>query len=346
MGTREPYSVFWEANRMLKRILLALGALLILLLAVAVLGPFLISRATMQPQGEARDAATPESRFLTIPFAGTAGLPIHYLERGPGDGREGPTFVLLHGFTLNSFTWGPVLDAFAARGRTIAYDQPPYGLSAKPVPGDWTGANPYDKAAAIDQLFAVMDGLGVARAILVGSSSGGTLALEAALARPERVQALVLIAPWVYAQRPTLPTWLADLPQMRRLSLLIGRKLGANTLLGLSFAEPQAITPERQELARLHARMAGWDLAWGELLNHSLTTPVDVGERLASVKQPVLLVTGERDRLVPPEDTKRVASALPRAELATLSNCGHVPHEECSNPFLEIVAPWLDRLEP
>jgi pimeloyl-ACP methyl ester carboxylesterase len=328
---------------MLRRTLLALGALLILLLLAVALGPFLIPTETIQPSGEARDAATPEGRFLTIPFAGTSGLPIHYIERGPEDGAPGPVFLLLHGFTLNSFTWNAVLDAFAVRGRTLAYDQPPYGLSAKPIPGDWTGLNPYDKAAALEQLFAVMDGLGVDRAVLVGSSSGGTLALEAALARPERVQALVLIAPWVYAQRPTLPAWLADLPQMRRLSLLIARKLGASTLLRLSYANPEAITPERMDLARIHTRMARWDLAWGELLNHSLTTPVDVGKRLAAVKQPVLLVTGERDRLVPPEDTRRVAAALPGAELRVLDGCGHVPHEECPGPFLEALGPWLDQ---
>ena len=97
---------------MLRRALLALGALLILVILVAALGPFLISRETIQPWGEARDAATPESSFLTVPFAGTSGLPIHYIERGPGDAGAGPVFLLLHGFTLNSFTWHAVLDAF------------------------------------------------------------------------------------------------------------------------------------------------------------------------------------------------------------------------------------------
>ena len=347
-GVRQSVYALRKANRMLRRVLLALAALLILLIVIAALGPFLISPQTIQPEGRAEDAATAESRFLTIPFAGTPGLPIHYLERGPNGGpgtrAGGASFLLLHGFTLNAFTWDPVLDAFAARGRTIAYDQPPYGLSAKPAAGDWSGANPYDKAAAIKQLFALMDELGVGRAVLVGSSSGGTLALEAALTRPERIAALILVAPWVYAQRPTLPAWLADLPQMRRLSLLIGRKLGANTLLRLSFADPQAISAERMDLARIHTRTAGWDLAWGELLDHSLTSPVDVGERLSRVTQPVLLITGDQDRLVAPGDTRRVAAAQPRAELVVLPGCGHVPHEECTAAFLDAVSPWLDRL--
>jgi pimeloyl-ACP methyl ester carboxylesterase len=130
---------------------------------------------------------------------------------------------------------------------------------------------------------------------------------------------------------------------MRRLSLLIARKLGASTLLRLSYADPEKLTVERLDLARIHTRVARWDLAWGELLNHSLTTPVDVGERLRALTQPVLLVTGDQDRLVPPADTERVAAALPNAGLEVLPGCGHVPYEECSARFLEAVGPWLDQ---
>ncbi len=73
---------------------------------------------------------------------------------------------------------------------------------------------------------------------------------------------------------------------------------------------------------------------------------MDVGERISSVKQPVLLITGGRDRLVPPADTERVAAALTSAELKVIPECGHLPHEECPGPFLETVGPWLDRLGP
>ncbi|MFN2168505.1 MAG: alpha/beta fold hydrolase, partial [Anaerolineae bacterium] len=217
-------------------------------------------------------------------------------------------------------------------------------LSAKPLRGDWSGENHYAKDAAIAQLFAVMDALGVQRAILVGNSSGGTLALEAALTRPDRVQALILIAPWVYAKRPTLPRWLAGLPQMRRLSLLIGRKLGAKTLLGFSYAHPERVSPERQRLASIHTRMAGWDLAWAELLNRSLSSHVDVGQRLASIRQPAIVITGDGDKLVPMADTKRVSAVLPGATLVVLTDCGHVPQEECPRAFMEAVGAWLESL--
>lgn len=326
---------------MLRRLVQVLGALVVLAIGAAVVVPLLISDDTVQPQGTAREAATAESRFATLPFAGTPGIEIHYLDRpGPGGASE-PAFLLLHGFTFNSFTWDQTLDGFGALGRTVAYDQIPYGLSAKPLAGDWTGENPYAKESAIAQVFATMDTLGLPKAILVGNSSGGTLALEAALARPERVAGLVLIAPWVYAQRQTMPAWVGNLPQLQRLSLFIGRKLGDPTLVRYSYAHPERVTPERQALATIHKRMANWDLAWGALLDRSLSSPVNVSERLDRAQLPVLVVTGDKDKLVKVEDTRRVAETLPRATLAVLPDCGHAPQEECPRAFMAAVSDWL-----
>jgi pimeloyl-ACP methyl ester carboxylesterase len=101
------------------------------------------------------------------------------------------------------------------------------------------------------------------------------------------------------------------------------------------------VTPERQALATIHKRMAGWDLAWGALLDRSLSSPVDVSERLDRVQLPVLVVTGDKDKLVKLDDTRRVAETLPRATLAVLPDCGHAPQEECPQAFMAAVSDWL-----
>ncbi|WP_295393667.1 alpha/beta hydrolase [uncultured Thiodictyon sp.] len=325
---------------MLKRLVQVFGVLLVLAIGAAAIVPLLIPAGTVQPTGSARAAATPDSRFLTIPFPGTAGLDIHYLER-PAAGPDARAFLLLHGFTFNSFTWGAVLDPLAKLGRTVAYDQIPYGLSAKPLPSDWSGANPYAKESAIAQVGAVMQGLGLGHAILVGNSSGGTLALEAALAYPERVTGLILVAPWVHAQRPTIPAAVAQLPQLQRLSLFIARKLGNPTLLEYSYQDPSRLTAARRALAIIHTRVANWDLGWAALLDRSLSSSVDVSERLSQVRVPVLLITSDQDKLVKPDDTRRVAAALPHATLKVLPGCGHVPQEECPQAFMAAVTDWL-----
>jgi pimeloyl-ACP methyl ester carboxylesterase len=332
-----------EGTDMFRILLRVLAVLVALVVVVVIAGPFLISGKPSEGLASNAEAASDESRFLEVPFTGTDGLEVHYLEHSSEASSDATPFLLLHGFTFNAWTWQPMLVDFAARGRAVAYDQVPYGLSAKVMRPDRAGPNPYSKEAAIAQLFGVMDGLGLERAVLVGNSSGGTLALEAALARPERVAALILVAPWVYVTRPTLPEALASLPQMRRLSLLIARKLGENgALLDLSYADASVITDERREQFAVHTRIAGWDLAWGELLALSLSAPVTVSERLAEVRVPVLVVSGEHDRLVPVEDSRRVAEQLPHATFAVIPGCGHVPQEECPDALELVVDEWLD----
>ena len=327
---------------MLKRLMQVFGILVVLAIGAAVVLPLLmIPAGTLAPTGSTRAAATPDSRFLTIPFPGTQGLEVHYLERPAAAGAGERSFLLLHGFTFNSFTWGAVLDPFAALGRTVAYDQLPYGLSAKPLPGDWSAADPYAKESAIAQVGAVMQGLGLEQVILVGNSSGGTLALEAALAYPQQVSGLILVAPWVHAQRPTIPAAVAQLPQLQRISLAIARKLGNPTLLEYSYQDPSRVTAARRDQAIIHTRVANWDLAWGALLDRSLSSAVDISDRLAQVQVPVLLITSDQDKLVKPEDTRRVAAALPHATLKVLPGCGHVPQEECPQAFMAAVTEWL-----
>lgn len=320
---------------------LSLILVLVLLGLLAVLGPFLVSNAPLPGLAPAHALAQASSQFLRIPFPGTDGIEIHYLAGGPGSNQASRNFMLLHGFTFNAFTWNETLEFFAGQGRVVAYDQVPYGLSQKLIQGDWRGPHPYTKEAALAHLFAVMDALGMERAILVGNSSGGTLALEAALARPERVAGLILVAPWVYVKRPLFPDWVANLPQMRRISLFIARQLGTRGLLNYAYLEPGRISEQRAYLTRIHTQMRKWDLAWGELFNRSLTNPVTVSARLGQVTQPALVITGETDRLVPPADSQKLAEALPQASLRVLTQGGHVPQEECPQAFTQTVAEWL-----
>ncbi len=317
----------------------ALCVTLVIAVLVAIWSIDPASRASDCPK---RVFASEHSRFVTLPFIGTDGVEVHYLESASARGTPGTGFVLLHGFTFNAFTWAPQLDRLASYGRTVAMDLIPYGLSAKLAPSDWQGTNPYSRESAVALVLALMDRIGLHRVVLVGNSSGGTLALELALAAPERVSGLVLSAPWVVVRRPVLPRGLAESLPLRRLSLYLARRLGEGAaLLERSYADPARITPERRRLAALHTQTLNWDLAWAEMLNRSLSTPVDVEERLSELQLPILVVAGDADRLVPLEDSQRVATQLRGASLRVLPGCGHVPHEECPEAFALAVDDWL-----
>ena len=106
-------------------------------------------------------------------------------------------FILLHGFGASEFSWREVMEPLSRSGRVIAYDRPAFGLTERPMEGNWTGTNPYSVQGNVELLDGLMDELGVDKAILVGNSAGGEVAAAYALEHPERVQGLVLVDPAV-----------------------------------------------------------------------------------------------------------------------------------------------------
>lgn len=319
-----------------KWLAIAVGFLLLL----AVIGPFFVPFRPLEDVGSAQAAATSESQFVTIPFTGTDGIEIHYLADVPQDNQE-PTFVLLHGSVYNAFTWNQVIDFFDERGRVIAYDQIPYGLSEKLVAGDWSGPNPYSVDAAITQLFTLLDTLGVEEAILVGNSYGAVLATQAATEHPERVAALIYVDAAVYVQE-TMPAWLLNSPQMQRLGPLLGRMIGSSeSFIRQTYRDPTQIDDARMRLTLIHREVERWDEAMWAYLQEWGTVPTDVTGQLLTIQQPALVLTGDSDVIVPLTDSERLVSTLPNAEYVVLPDCGHVPQEECPARFMDAVDAWL-----
>jgi len=115
-----------------------------------------------------------------MPVVDANGARLWYDEAG-----QGPAVVLLHGGLGDSGLWEPVVPYLASRFRTIRTDLRFFGRSAGPAaPWSWQ-----------DDAIGLLDALGVDRAALAGLSLGGRLATEIALARPERISALALVAP-------------------------------------------------------------------------------------------------------------------------------------------------------
>jgi pimeloyl-ACP methyl ester carboxylesterase len=333
------------SKRFFKILAMILGAIIIFMILLLAVGPFLIPSTPLEGLVSAQQVATNDSQFITVPFEGTDGLDIHYIASELGSTDKEPTFVLLHGSLFNAFTWNEVMDFFSERGQVVAYDQIPYGLSEKLVAGDWTGRNPYTSEAAVDQLFLFLDTLDVDQVVLVGSSYGGTLAVQAALAQPERVEALVLVDAAVYVQEE-MPAWLLELPQVRRLGPLFARQLGqSEAFIRQTYVNPGRISNERMTLTTIHTQVEDWDVAlWEYLRAWGVGTP-DFVTHIPNIQQPALVITGDRDAVVPVSDSQRLDSELPNSELVILPSCGHVPQEECPEAFKEAVDAWLSQWE-
>jgi pimeloyl-ACP methyl ester carboxylesterase len=322
----------------MKRVLKWAGIALSILVLAVLLVPFAIPVKPLEGLASPRDLAGSGDSFITLPFEGTDGVDIRYVEAG--DPAADRTFILIHGSVFNAATWDEVMDDFATRGRVIAYDRLPYGLSEKLQPGDWSGASPLTPTAAVDRVITLMDALGIERAVLVGNSYGSVVATRAAAAYPERIEALVLGDAAVYVDE-NMPGWLMRAPQVTRLGPLLARGIGSSeAFVKATWAHPEAMSAERLAKTLSHTGVEGWDSSLFAYLQ-TWVTP-DMAPIIAEVSQPTLVITGDSDTVVPVEDSERLHEAVAGSEYAVLPDCGHVPQEECPEIYAEAVLGWID----
>ena len=316
-------------------------AIVALLVALAVVVPLVLPIAPLEGTRPVSELAGPDARFVDA-----AGVRLHVATAGPPAdpaAEDATAFVLLHGFGSGTFTWRAVQGGLAALGPVVAYDRPGFGLTPRPLPGSWPrGANPYTLGAQVDQTVAVMDALGLDRAVLVGHSSGAVVALATALAHPERVSGLVLVDAAYYRQGgpPGWARWLLRTPQADRLGPVIMRQFAGTTgttFLENSWADPSRIDDATRAAYREPLQADDWDRGLWEVSKAARPAHLDLGR----IAVPTLVVTGADDAIVPPADDRRLAADMGGAPLRSLPDCGHVPQEECPQAFLDAVAGWV-----
>lgn len=269
-----------------------------------------------------------ERRFPPRGFFITAGgLRQHVVKLGAHASAGAPPIVLLHGAGCNLEDLLTLGERLAATHRVILVDRPGQGWSEG---RDRVTCSPAAQAAILRE---VLDRLGIARAVIVGHSWGGTLAVAFALDHADRVAALVLLAPPTHPHLHRL-TWLYGM-----LSLPLAGWVFARTLaLPLSASAlpagvrgafmPQTPPPDYLK------RSAAWlllrprcflanarDIAG---LQNFLTAQVS---RYGNLRVPAVVISGDRDAIVAPRrHTMAFAAALPRARLVLFPGVGHMPH--------------------
>jgi len=315
-------------KRSARAALIVVGMVLLLALIV----PFLVPVPPLPGLVAPEQLADPDSEFIEV-----NGLRLHVKRSGQGE----PVMILLHGFGSHTESWRTVRPALAAVGTVIAFDRPAFGLSERPLA--WSGVNPYSHAAQVDLVIGLMDRLGIERAILVGNSMGGMTSLQVALRYPARVRALVLVDPAVYGGGASpIMRFLLNTPQLRRLGPLLARSQASqiSRLLPSAYHDPAKVTPEMLAFYERPLKVENWDRAFYEFIAAG-DMPGALGEDIKRLSLPTLVLTGEFDTWVAPEQSVRVSQTIPGAQLAVIPNCGHVPQEECPQAFLQAVVPFV-----
>ena len=265
------------------------------------------------------------------------GIEIHYKESGD---PNGPLILLLHGFGASTFSWHRVMEPLSAYGHVVAYDRPAFGLSERPMPEDWQAweEDVYGEDANIAIIIGLMEHFGAEQAILIGNSAGGRVAMAAAVAFPERVRALVLVdsVGGEGASQGLLGLILRS-PQLRAIGPYFVRSI-ANTgeeTIQRAWHDPSLITEEIIAGYKLPLQVENWDRALWEFTRAS--TRADLVSRFERLTMPVLVVSGDDDRIVPVETAISLARQIIGASLVIFENCGHVPHEECPQAFMDAI---------
>ena len=264
----------------------------------------------------AQDLPLPLGHFATLPD----GLRLHYLDEG-----QGPVVLWLHGSGPGASGYSNFkgnYPEFAAAGyRNIVLDLPGFGRSDKPEDTE------YCLEFFVQALSGFLDAIGIERCTLLGNSLGGAIALGQALARPQSVEALVLMAPGGVEERETYfqmegiqrmvelysagPMGVEEMRQVMSLQLFDASQLD------------DALLAERAAVAATQPRslFAGMRVA-------------NMTERLGELRCPILGFWGSNDRFNPIGGALKILDHAPQARFLMLNRCGHwvqVEHRELFN---------------
>jgi pimeloyl-ACP methyl ester carboxylesterase len=277
--------------------------------------------------------------------------PVHYLDFG-GPAR-GPVIVCVHGLTGSAVNWSAIAPLLTRRCRLIAPDLAGHGLTRSAGRGT-------DVASNRVLLHRFIESVHAGPVIVMGNSMGGMIALLEAGSAPLTVAGLVLVdpaLPFVPARPDLLLSAMFVLCATPALgSTILGRvqhlspQAAVAAVLSLCCADvsrvPGNVVTRHVEVARRRAAFTGTGRDISAAMRSVIATAGPGSgqayrREIGSVTCPVLLLHGERDRLVPVTAARAAARANPSWSLVVLPGVGHVPQLEAPHECATAITEWL-----
>ncbi len=277
--------------------------------------------------------------------------PVHYLDFGGP--ASGPLIVAVHGLGGAAVNWTAIAPLLTRKYRLLAPDLAGHGLTRS----DSRGADVSSNRALLHRFINLVSGRPV---ILMGNSMGGMIALLEASAEPAAVAGLILVDP-ALPFRPIRPDPLvaavfamSAVPVLGPLLIHQRRFMPVESLVSSTLAlccvdpkrVPQDIVDRHIEVARQRAEMTGnardfADAARSVLETVSLVRGQAYRRGIRDLKCPVLVIHGQRDRLVPVSVARMAAQAHQDWALVELPDIGHVPQLEAPAETGLAIKTWL-----
>jgi pimeloyl-ACP methyl ester carboxylesterase len=272
-------------------------------------------------------------------------------EAGPATGMP---VLLVHGTGAWSEIWRETMTALAGAGfRAIAIDVPPFGYSGKPA-----GPSAYSPERQARRIAAALDALRLRKVVFVGHSVGARPTVETALLAPARVERLVLVDPALGFGAEGSTTFQQNNPsravkaffrvqEVRNalLSVVATNPLTTRTLFKTFVSNKAAVTDARVSMLQQPLIVENITNAEGDWLQY-LTESEDHSRvsdfrNFATLRMPVLLIWGSTDTVTPVWQGRQLQQLIPGADLAVLSNVGHIPYIESPGEFNETLVRYL-----
>jgi pimeloyl-ACP methyl ester carboxylesterase len=285
-------------------------------------------------------------RGIATRFLDVDGVAVHVGEVAGDGGHHGRGVVLLHHFYGNVATWRRVLRRLDRAGLpAVAVDRPGFGWTQRPEPtaARAMATNPYTRAFGVAAARAAVDSAGWDEVVVVGSSMGGTLAIELAAAMQRdpdapRLPHLVLLAPALTGDvgmppplRPVLRhprVGRVMAPVIHRLS----RRMDLDRVAG-GWHDRRLANEADVDAYRIPTRLPGWAHGIWEVM--TVEPPPDLREVAVALDVPTTVVSGRHDRTIRPRWNEKTAAGMD-ADLVVL-DAGHTPQEEAPDQVADLI---------
>ena len=259
------------------------------------------------------------------------GLKVHYKETGP---QDAPVLLLLHGFGSSLQTWDEWSVKLDPQYRVIRLDLPGFGL---------TGANPsndYSEENDVAILTHFADKLGLNKFSVIGHSMGGKMAWSLAASQPDRVQALVLMAPDGFPEAKDIGSKPYEVPAFMGLIQYFLPKYFVKKSIEPAFFDTGSLNDAL--VSRYYDMLRAPGVRGAILARSNQTIYTDPVPRLQKIKAPTLLIWGEQDQMIPSSNAQSYAGVLLNSTTVLVPKLGHLLQEEQPEKGLTAVTQFLD----
>ena len=259
------------------------------------------------------------------------GVGIEYETHGP---RTGIPVVLIHGFPFNKEMWKPQVDVLKKSYYIVSYDVRGHGQSD-------VGDGQYTVELFVDDFIALLDHLKISRAVVIGLSMGGYIALRAIERRPERFRGLVLCD--TKSDADNNEGKIRRATQAKAIKIDGAKKFAETFVAGLFYEKTFQHNPRIiEEVASMISETSELSIA-GTFI--ALAARTDTTASLYNINIPTLILVGKHDVITPPSASTAMKEKIPNVEMHVVLKAAHMSNLENPEEFNAHLLSFLSKIQ-